>query len=728
MLSPHAAPKSPVSAGKASPDSQLWSVPPLSAAASADILHFLSECSLDISRIHELEARLSSAMLETESESIAQLYHPAQQQATDRIAASIDSISEKVDELQLWLSHHDAELARMRQGIERIETKNTAIEIAERNHTALHSTLTQLIHNTTLPADVVATLQQPDFAGNMAGVMRAVQRLDGVLGVQLDAGLDELAAVKQQRAMYGALKTQFAQRVREALEQLFAQHSQPTTPSHSELNTAVLDSNAAQQAELGRYIGLAQYLARYDPDSFVALRPKYTAAFARLYDSKLQRFFHDVKKLVQAERHDSALATFPDFLPGTRPPPLATAAPLPVGVSGGERSMSVRGRQSASSAFRSALSCVMPVVLKEEQFLSQFFIAPSSSPATIPSPPTSPVAGAGAGAVPTAADGLDKGRREELRRLMAALFPQLSELLSELSTLATRMDPFYALEMEVAVDAALAGTGSEFVSGLLTTTQSHLKQSFNRYIDEQIGWFSGQTPAAKRAGVLSPLLKFPNFILKCESIVLPLKSSAADTSYQKMSLSLFRWLEGVAKTDDKYTDVLLVENAYYFYHTFTAAFPHQIAALQMPVEKAQQLYALHLSKYIAWQCEYELKEVYRFWARLEQAQAQMQRDEIQHARELGRKELRDLMRERCNGRVMNKSLVEIYKRVKKHLPRNDGMVSVVWGKVGEALLDKWRWFERSVRESYVDEKWTAATSGEVQDIINKINAAPPRVD
>ena len=324
---------------------------------------------------------------------------------------------------------------------------------------------------------------------------------------------------------------------------------------------------------------------------------------------------------------------------------------------------------------------------------------------------------------------MDKAKREDLRRLMTQLFPQLAEHLSELSTLATRMDPFYALEMEVAVDAQLSATSSEFISGLLTGTQSHLKQSFNRYIDDQIAYINGQTPTAKRAGILSPLLKFPNLILKCESIVLPLKSSAADTSYQKLSFALFRWLEGVAKTDDKYTDVCLLENYYYFYHTFTAAFPHSIPALQLPVEKAQQAYTLHLGKYITWQCEYELKDIYRFWARLEQAQQQMQRDEIQHARELGRKELRDLMRERMNAKVIGKSLVEMYKRVRKHLPRNEGMVGVVWGKVGESLVERWRWFERSVRESYVDEKWTAAvTSGDVQEIINKINAAPPRVD
>ena len=222
----------------------------------------------------------------------------------------------------------------MRQGIERIETKNTKIEIQERNHTALHSTLTQLINNTTLPADVIATLQQPDFVGNMHGVMRAAQRLDNVLGAQLDAGLDELQAVKQQRASYSQLKQHFAQRVREALEQLFHQYSQPTTPTHAhatEPNTAQLESNAPQQAELGRYIGLAQYLGRFDHDAFVSLRPKYTAAFSRLYEQKMSRFFNDVKRLVQAERHDSALSTFPDFQPGTRPPPLSNIAPVGVG-------------------------------------------------------------------------------------------------------------------------------------------------------------------------------------------------------------------------------------------------------------------------------------------------------------------------------------------------------------------------------------------------------------
>ena len=99
--------------------------------------------------------------------------------------------------------------------------------------------------------------------------------------------------------------------------------------------------------------------------------------------------------------------------------------------------------------------------------------------------------------------------------------------------------------------------------------------------------------------------------------MLPLKSSAADTSYQKLSFALFRWLEGVAKSDDKYTDVLLLENYYYFFHTFSACLPSlcaQRAAAARGEGQGQAYAAAPDGKYITWQCEYELKEVYRFWA------------------------------------------------------------------------------------------------------------------
>ena len=261
---------------------------------------------------------------------------------------------------------------------------------------------------------------------------------------------------------------------------------------------------------------------------------------------------------------------------------------------------------------------------------------------------------------------------------------------------------------------------------MLTLLQSHLKQLFNRYIDEQLAGVTASTPSPKRAGVLAPLLKFPSFILKCESVVRGSGSSAADTSYQKLSFALFRWLETVAKSDEKYTDVCLIENYHYFQHAFTAAFPYSIPALALPVEKAAAGYALHLSRYIAWQIEYEMKEVQRFWQRLEEAQKQMQAEDIQHSRELGKHEMRLIARDRLSSRQLTKALQEMYKRVRKHLPRNEEMAKIVWGRVGDALLDRLRWFEKSLAESYGNEKM-AVSVPEVQEMISRINAAPPKV-
>ena len=689
-------------------------VPALTPQQTSNILHYLQQSQLDLSHIHQLQSALSASMLVQEQQAIEALYDARQQQRTSAIVQGIDDAVEKLDELQLWLSHHDAELNRMRAGIERIEGKNTKLEIQEYNHQQLYNTLQRIIAQLTLPPDVQRTLEQPDFKNNMRGVMQAAQQLDAVLTLRLDPALEDMNSVKEQRGKYAQLKQHFAKEVRAALEAVFTQYGGVGNPA-SEVNGAVLESNALQQQEIGRYIGLAQYLSRLDPDAYVGLRPRYTAVFARVYEQKFRAFFNDVKKLIQPERHDSSLLSFPDFPPNSQAPSMANAHVPPTAVFMTTTSSSVRGRQSASAAFRNAVSCIIPLITKEEQFLLSFFTTSTAPPAASSSlsPPGTP---------PQA----DKAVSEDIRRMMSALFPHVSEHLSELSSIAYKMDPFYALEMEVSIERVMAATHADYLVNTLTLLQSHLKQLFNKFVDEQISVVNGLSPSPKKAGVLPPLLKFPNFILKCESCVRGSGSSAAATSYQKLSFALFKWLEGVAKSDDKYTDVCMVENAYYFQHTFTVCFPQPIAALQLPVEKARALYELHLQRYIAWQVEYEMKDIARFWQRLEEAQKQMGVEDIQHSRDLSKHDLRAITRDKLSGKNVQRSVLEVYKRVRKHLPRNDHMVSIVWGKVGEHLVDKMRWFERSVAQSYRDEK-LSVSAGEVQDMINRITAAPPKV-
>ena len=697
-------------------------VPPLSASQTANILHFLDQSGLDVSRIHQLEAALSASMLVAEQAAIEALYDGRQVEKTQRIMQGIEDVSEKLDELQLWLSHHDAELNRMRAGIERIEGKNTRLEVQEYNHQLLYSTLKDIITKLTLPPDVVRTLEQPDFRGHMQGVMRAAQQLDAVLTLQLDPALEEMSSVKEQRAKYAVLKQQFANQVRVALENLFTQYAASSGAPATEVNGAVLENNAAQQAEIGKYVGLAQYLSRLDADAYMGLRPRYTAAFARQYEAKFRAFFADVKKLIQQEKHDSALLSFPDFPPGSRAPSMANAHVPPTSVFQTNTASSIRGRQSGSAAFRNAVSCIIPLITREEQFLFSFFTTAHSPSSTGPSPPGTPTGAAGGS---EAAE--ERQSREDVRRMMAQLFPHVSEHLQELASIAYRMDPFYALEMEVAIDRLMqAGASADYLVNVMTLLQSHLKMLFNKFIDEQIAVVSAISASPKKSGVLPPVLRFPSFIVKCESVVRGSGSSAADTSYQKLSFALFRWLEAVAATDEKYTDVFLIENFYYFHTTFSAAFAQPIPALSVAVEKAAASYAARLQRYITWQVEYEMKEIARFWTRLEEAQKQMAPEEVQHSRDLGKHDLRAITRDKLTLKNVTRSVTEVYKRVRKHLPKNDGMARIVWGKVGEYLVERMRWFEQSVQQSYKEEK-LQVTSADVQDIINKITASPPKV-
>lgn len=65
-------------------------------------------------------------------------------------------------------------------------------------------------------------------------------------------------------------------------------------------------------------------------------------------------------------------------------------------------------------------------------------------------------------------------------------------------------------------------------------------------------------------------------------------SQAADATYHKLASCMFKWLNTLAGTDAKYTDVCLMENYYHFFQIFSKRII-PISSLQQYVTIAEQV-------------------------------------------------------------------------------------------------------------------------------------------
>lgn len=64
--------------------------------------------------------------------------------------------------------------------------------------------------------------------------------------------------------------------------------------------------------------------------------------------------------------------------------------------------------------------------------------------------------------------------------------------------------------------------------------------------------------------MLSPVARFPAFVERLESVCKNGRSEAADMTYNKLSVALLQWVEKIAKLNEKYQNVVIMENTHFF--------------------------------------------------------------------------------------------------------------------------------------------------------------------
>lgn len=82
-------------------------------------------------------------------------------------------------------------------------------------------------------------------------------------------------------------------------------------------------------------------------------------------------------------------------------------------------------------------------------------------------------------------------------------------------------------------------------------------------------------------------------------------------------------------------------------------------------------------RYVKWSLAYELPDAYRFWDALEEALKAVAAEDVQFTNGLRKTDLRDLGKSSLNASDIGKAFVNVAKRIRKHLPQNEGLARQV---------------------------------------------------
>lgn len=360
---------------------------------------------------------------------------------------------------------------------------------------------------------------------------------------------------------------------------------------------------------------------------------------------------------------------------------------------------------SSSSAAAGALTRKVSVEKKEPAAAATGGAAASSASSSATPAPT--VRGRAGSA--DAAGGDKKSvikNMSSIKKMLQQLIMGLEEELKQLIALGDKADHFNSLEMLIACERLISTMANEepceYLVAVTSNVQALLMQLWGAFIDAEVININTSVMSGKQAGVLPTLLKFPCFLEHCESVIVGMRSQTADMTYSKCGVALLNWIERMSKQDEKYTDVVMMENMHYLFSVFNFREP-RLGALQSLTERAKKGYLDSRKRYVQWHLDYELAPLTKFWKRLAEELKNTSPEEIQLSPDLSKQELREVVKSFLNVKSMEKRCKLMLERLRKHLPKNKTLVAEVWAEIRMQFLSQFIWFDRIMRTCYQNE-------------------------
>ncbi|KAK6939530.1 Exocyst complex component Sec3, PIP2-binding N-terminal domain [Dillenia turbinata] len=588
----------------------------------------------------------------------------------DEVLQGLESATNCVDDMDEWLRIFNVKLRHMREDIESIETRNNKLEMQSVNNKALIQELDKLLERLRVPSEYAACLTGGSFdescmLQNVEACEWLASALHGLEVPKLDPGYASMRAVKEKRAELEKLKSTFVRRASEFLRNYFASlRGQLKRPDHADL-----------RYKCRTYARLLQHLKSLDKSCLGPLRKAYCSSLNLLLRREAREFANELRASTKASRNPTV------WLEAS---------------TGSNQNVNVADTSSVSDAYAKMLTIFIPLLVDESSFFAHFMCF--EVPTLIP--PGGPVNGNKTGGNDDDTNDDDLGimdiddndsKAGKTSGELGALNESLQDLLDGIQEdfyavvdWAYKIDPLRCISMHGITERYISGQKADaagFVRLLLDALESRISMQFSRFVEEACHQIERNERNVRQMGVLSYVPRFAILATRMEQYIQGQSRDLVDQAYTKFVTIMFVTLEKISQTDQKYADILLLENY--------AAFQNS--------EAYEQACTRHISMIIY----YQFERLFQFARRIEELMYTIMPEEIPFQLGLSKVDLRKVLKSSLTG--VDKSIASMYKKLQKNLTSEELLPSL-WDKCKKEFLDKYDSFAQLVEKVYPQEQ------------------------
>ncbi|KAI8935164.1 hypothetical protein NX059_007757 [Plenodomus lindquistii] len=536
------------------------------------------------------------------------------EQKDDRVEAverMLDRAIAECDELEGLLTLYNVELSSLNDDIAFIEAQSQGLQVQTANQRLLQHELQQLVETISITSDQLEALRRApigkinglkDIESSLVLLYKALITIDpsfaaggrhstpegGIDPLTVSSGLGNsdiatMQALQEKRDRYLGEGAQFLDRLKKHMEITFGASIMTTRDALSKIDQGSsmpslkknVEAHDVGRNELWMLSPIMLFAKEIDRNSWDMLLRMYQTQAAQLYQQEVRDNILAWRKFARKPTGEEQELLFTaqeketESITGTaRKLTVKRSQTLARGLrsASGEKETKTPkqtqdGKLFAYDVFARVLDDIGPVLLTEQNFITEFFHATSTDAVDFPE--------AVQAAPPEARRGpnlwirkhfeADRAMAKHVTGVMEEIFSFWPTELQSLVDWACQADPLQGVGILGAVDRKLLDiedSNQDFLTRNLQKIHERLQGLFSKFLDEQIRAIEDtKVKIKKRKGVIAFMKTFPHFSVAIENM-LPPSSDGGDQletrrmvndGYQRMNKAMFESLKVIAK-------------------------------------------------------------------------------------------------------------------------------------------------------------------------------------
>ncbi|KAN0060684.1 hypothetical protein ACQY0O_007342 [Thecaphora frezii] len=565
-----------------------------------------------------IEARLLDELAALESANIHAII-----ESDDRVALVVQHMEEALAHLDMMdsmIAGFKVQLNSRADDISHIESQNRGLQVQTSNQRTLMAEIDNLINtinvdDTALHILSAGRLESDEGIAQLEGAAASLYKSMLQAKRDGDSSGGDVAATTERLAEHESVSSRFCKRVMDYLNVTFNVEIQrllndPVRQQALAPPLPSLPDHASMEDALGRYCGILLYMKEVSPQNFSRVSASYFASASECYKAEMQKLFAVYKSQIRQDTDEDLYeASFaPTNMGGVAASAIRSGTIRKVGK---DKHKVGRGRRdiSASEAFQRALSNVVPIVLREQGFISDLLHINDNNITFADYMDLEPYFRRRAQGVFGVSS--TNGPLREMKGALDLIFGFLAPELQSFTDAALAKDKISIFGLLAALDRAIIEAeelNSESIHKIMSKLHMRLASQLERFVQEQIkGIEQTKLTVKKRKGIVHFIKVFPTFVDRVESQLLNTEMlnirPAVDGYYDAICRAMFDALQTISRIDGGGVDedkgqlnhhIILIENMWYFTSNISK---QRNAALNALVKRAEKIYGDSLESY-----------------------------------------------------------------------------------------------------------------------------------